>query len=279
MIEVTFVHPVLFSVLGFNVYSYGIMVASALGSCTYILGSELGRLRVDAEACTLMLAFIPGFWFGSKAQMVISAIASGSEMPNLGLESGHSFMGSAVGGIFGAAAYGYYCGLKPLQLLDLITPLVPLGHAVGKWGCFLSGDGCYGPPASPDLPWAMSFPNAAIPAPGPVHPTPLYESLLSGLLFLYLHLVFWVPAPGDKHTLPVGRRTALTLGLYGIIRMAIEPWRRHPSSEYLMGLTEYQFLAIIFVLLAGVIVFLSRNCQPWPLQVNAPVETPKKKNR
>eukprot|EP00913_Durusdinium_trenchii_P033587 g31441.t1 len=69
----------------------------------------------------------------------------------MSLESGHSFMGSAVGGLLTAAAYGLWCGLRPLPLLDIIAPLVPLGHAVGKIGCFLSGDGCYGPRS--DAPW------------------------------------------------------------------------------------------------------------------------------
>ncbi|CAE8598842.1 unnamed protein product, partial [Polarella glacialis] len=246
-----FVNPVLFTVFGFKVYSYGVMVASALASCTAVLSSELKRLGIEVDAATIMLAFIPGFWAGSKVHMIVSALAVGEAMPNLGLETGHSFMGSAVGGVMSAALYGYWCGLRPLALLDMIAPLVPLGHAVGKWGCFLSGDGCYGPPASADLPWAMSFPNGLLPTSEAVHPTPLYESFLSFVLFTFLHWGFSLPSTTSGRTRAVGTRSAVTLGLYGVVRMSIEPWRRHPVSDYLLGLTEYQFLAVIFILLGG----------------------------
>eukprot|EP00933_Yihiella_yeosuensis_P048500 TRINITY_DN44741_c0_g1_i1.p1 TRINITY_DN44741_c0_g1~~TRINITY_DN44741_c0_g1_i1.p1 ORF type:complete len:280 (-),score=37.99 TRINITY_DN44741_c0_g1_i1:91-930(-) len=279
MIEATFVRPDMLDFGTIKVYYYGVCVASALAACCVVLGREFSRLKIDAEPATLMLAFIPGFWFGSKVHMMLSAIATGSEMPNLGLETGHSFMGSAVGGIAFASAYGSFCGLRPLALLDIIAPLVPLGHAVGKWGCFLSGDGCYGPPASRDLPWAMSFPNGLLPTREAVHPTPLYESFLSFVLFFYLHCFFSIPAPGSKTTRSLGHRAALTLGLYGLERMAIEPWRRHPPSDYLIGLTEYQFLAIVFILLGVALALLGRKMQPWPLDITkTEVAKEKKKN-
>lgn len=265
MLEATFVQSVMFTVFGIKVYNYGVMVAGALASCTIVLSREFQRLSIHAEAATLMMAFIPGFWLGSKAQMVVSALAMGEPLPSLSIETGHSFMGSAVGGIFTAALYGSYCGLRPLALLDIITPLVPLGHAVGKWGCFLSGDGCYGPAASSELPWAMSFPNGLVPVHTPVHPTPLYESFLSGLLFAFLHFFFSLPAPHSKLTRPAGQRAALTLALYGIVRLTIEPWRRHPPSTSLLGLTEYQFLALIFIFIAGILVLIGRTIEPWPV--------------
>lgn len=265
MIVAGFVRPVLFEVFGIQVYSYGVMVASALAACTLVLSRDLDRLGIKAEASTLMVAFLPGFWLGSKMQMVASAVLSGTEMPSLGLETGHSFMGSAVGGILTAALYGAHCGLRPLPLLDLLTPLVPLGHAVGKWGCFLSGDGCYGPPA-PGLPWGMSFPNGAVPVHTAVHPTPLYESFLSGLLFASIHFIFPVPAArAEPRRLRVGLRAALTLVCYGIVRVLIEPFRRHMANASLLGLTEYQFLALVFIAIGIVIVLLGSKSPPWPL--------------
>lgn len=264
MIEASFVNPVLFSVGGINVYSYGVCIALALAACTWALDQQCKRLGIKADAPTFMLAFIPGFYVGSKAQMVLSAFFTGDEMPGLWIDTGHSFMGSAVGGILFAAAYGYTCGLRPLRMLDVMLPLVPLGHCIGKWGCFLSGDGCYGPRAEPSLPWSMSFPNGMVPVESAVHPTPLYESLASFILFLWLTTVVPIPAPGDKKRLALGRRAAWALALYGIERMAIEPWRRHPSQPSLLGLTEYQFLAIIFILVALFVAFLGSFADPWP---------------
>lgn len=259
----SFVNPVLFTLpFGFKVYTYGLFIATALASCVVVVESELRRLKIPADGALMMLAFIPGFGIGSKVHLLVSALAMGGSVPNMSLETGHSFMGSAVGGLMTAAAYGYWCGLRPLPLLDIITPLVPLGHAVGKIGCFLSGDGCYGPRS--DLSWAVAFPNGLVPTREAVHPTPLYECSLSMALFLLLHFFVYLPAIGGKKR-RVGVRSALTLGLYGLERMVIEPFRRHPPSEYLMGLTEYQFLAVIFILLGAVLYTIGGSMAPWPL--------------
>ncbi|CAK9003408.1 unnamed protein product [Durusdinium trenchii] len=270
MLVASFVNPVLFTLpFGFKVYTYGVFIAAALFSCVVVVESELKRLKVSADGAMMMLAFIPGFGIGSKVHLLVSAIAAGGAVPNMSLESGHSFMGSAVGGLLTAAAYGLWCGLRPLPLLDIIAPLVPLGHAVGKIGCFLSGDGCYGPRS--DAPWAVSFPNGLMPTKEAVHPTPLYECTLSMTLFLFLHFFVSLPSEGGPSR-NVGVRSALTLSLYGLERMAIEPFRRHPPSEYLFGLTEYQFLAVIFILLGGVLYILGGTTDPWPLRF------PKKEN-
>ncbi|CAE7299698.1 lgt [Symbiodinium necroappetens] len=269
MIVASFVNPVLVTLpfFGFKVYTYGLCIAAALASCVGVVEMEIRRLKISADGALLMLAFIPGFGIGSKVHLLVSSLAAGGVVPNMSLETGHSFMGSAVGGLLTASLYGSWCGLRTLVLLDLIAPLVPLGHAVGKVGCFLSGDGCYGPRTRADAPWAMSFPNGLVPVREPVHPTPLYESALSMALFLFLHFAVALPQKGGRQR-RVGVRSALTLSLYGLERMLVEPFRRHPPSEYLFGLTEYQFLAVIFILIGGVLYALGSTMEPWPLKLS-----------
>merc|ERR1712232_156028 len=105
-------------------------------------------------------------------------------------------------------------------------------------GCFLSGDGCYGPPADPStVPWAMSFPNGQVPTYEPVHPTPIYEAICSMLVVFVVRCAMPLPkAPpeseesgeskkatktetGDAVFPKLGRRTAATLVLYGFERV------------------------------------------------------------
>ena len=68
------------------------------------------------------------------------------------------------------------------ELLDIAGIGLPLGYAIGRIGCQISGDGDYGEPS--DLPWAMGYPDGVVPTdPGvEVHPTPLYEAITMGLL-------------------------------------------------------------------------------------------------
>jgi phosphatidylglycerol:prolipoprotein diacylglycerol transferase len=67
-----------------------------------------------------------------------------------------------------------------LQLLDLCSPALAMGYAVGRIGCQVSGDGDYG--KATDLPWGMAYPNGAVPTTEVVHPTPIYETVTMGLL-------------------------------------------------------------------------------------------------
>jgi prolipoprotein diacylglyceryltransferase len=70
-----------------------------------------------------------------------------------------------------------------LEFLDTCSPAASAGYAIGRIGCYLSGDGDYGIPTT--LPWGMSFPNGVVPTNQRVHPTPLYE-LFAWMLIAYV---------------------------------------------------------------------------------------------
>jgi len=108
---------------------------------------------------------------------------------------------SVVGGIAGGFA-GVEIAKKlvryPHSTGDAFAIAIPLGHAVGRIGCFLGGC-CYGSASA--LPWAVRYPSGSLPhlaqvaraeiAPDqptslPVHPTPLYELGFDLLLFAAL---------------------------------------------------------------------------------------------
>jgi prolipoprotein diacylglyceryltransferase len=59
-------------------------------------------------------------------------------------DHGLSYQGGALGGGLAVMIYAKYAGDSILKILDTCGPLLPLGHAIGKIGCFLSGDRCYG---------------------------------------------------------------------------------------------------------------------------------------
>lgn len=71
-----------------------------------------------------------------------------------------------------------------LGLIDEIVLAASAGLVIGKMGCGLSGHGCYGVPTN--LPWGMRFPYGSMPSYLPVHPTPLYDALVYGILFVSL---------------------------------------------------------------------------------------------
>lgn len=293
-IVASFVSPVLFNFYGLKFYSYGVFVALACLLAFLVFGGDLLRARIDMDEMNCFFIFLAGFGFGSKAHVVLSALAGGSPLgwstfiDFIDLRTGHSFMGSIIGCVGFLLVYVRWRRARILTFLDVLLPCCLLGHAIGKIGCFMSGDGCYGMQADPTMvPWAMSFPNGQVPVHVPVHPTPIYEGTCSFLVFVIVRALFPFPtAPSEDGktegvgTPPkVGRRTALLLVLYGIERVICEQFRRHPPIDLFIGLSEYQALAVLLFLIGCAIDI----CSPWINRTEEPApaiqEKKNKKNK
>jgi phosphatidylglycerol:prolipoprotein diacylglycerol transferase len=118
------------------------------------------------------------------------------------------------------------------------TPLA-LGYAIGRIGCQLSGDGDYG--TASDLPWAMSYPDGAVPTNERVQPTPIYESISMALIAWALWTLRDRFAPGLLF--------ALYLVLSGVERFLVEFLRR--NDEVWAGLTVPQIESLVLMLVGG----------------------------
>ena len=75
----------------------------------------------------------------------------------LSLRSGFAWFGGFVAGITTLLLLARKYRISMLTMLDICSPAVAIGYAVGRIGCLISGDGDYGKPTS--LPWGMAFPN------------------------------------------------------------------------------------------------------------------------
>ena len=131
-----------------------------------------------------------------------------------------------------------------MKVIDLIAPLLILGYAFGRMGCFLSGDGDYGPPTT--LPWGMAFPNGTVPTIEKVHPTPLYEIALSLMIFAFLWKM-------RKRDMPTGMMFGIYLILAGAERFVTEFWRL--TSVVALGMTVAQIISSV-LMIAGIVMVL-----------------------
>jgi prolipoprotein diacylglyceryltransferase len=151
-----------------------------------------------------------------------------------------------------------------------------LAYGIGRTGCQLSGDGCWGivnPHPMPSwlsfLPgwmWAWDFPhnviNEGIRIPGcdgsncyvlgqPVYPTSFYETMLALIFFTILWIV-------RKRITKPGVLFSLYFILNGIARFLIEKIRVNIRYEFAgIQFTQAEVIAVFLVLLgiAGIIYF------------------------
>lgn len=182
-------HPVLFKLGPLTIHTYGVLVASAFLAAIFLASRESSRKGIEAEKIMdLGLYVLAAAIVGSRLFEVAVNYRSYLADP---VEIFKIWKGGLVfyGGFIGAVATGIWFlrrhNLPVWRVGDIAAPSIALGQAIGRLGCFEAGC-CYGKPT--DLPWAVTFthPDTLAIMGVPVHPTQLYESIGTLLLFIAL---------------------------------------------------------------------------------------------
>lgn len=187
-------YPVLLKLGPLTIYSYGTMMAIGFLVAGYLTGKELHRKELDPElASPLVFWAAVGGLVGSRLWALIEDWRAVLHDPLGMIFSGAGFVwyGGLLGGTLGVTWVIYRHRLSWLQVVDCIAPGAALGHAFGRIGCQLAGDGDWGAVSS--LPWAMAYPHAIVEWPHPpgvyVHPTPMYEF---GAYVIVFGILWWM---------------------------------------------------------------------------------------
>jgi len=237
-----------------SVPTFGLMLWLAAVVGAFVMDRGFRRAHVSADAVGMVAVAVVAGIVGAKLWHVIDTPA---EFHELGWQvlwdsAGFAWFGGLVFGISALLIQGWMARIGSLRTLDLAAPAAAIGYGLGRIGCFLSGDGCYGLPTQ--LPWGMSFPNGIEPTPPfvRVHPTPLYE-FAAGLL-----IGAWLWWRGGKQ-----RGTGALVGEYlllsGTARFFVEFLRRNP--KVLWNLSNAQ-LASVGSVIAGVVLIWWASKKP-----------------
>jgi len=251
-------YPVLYQNEPFTIYSLGLLWALAAVCAGRVVRLELKRYRLDPElASSMVFAAAAGGLIGARLLFILEEwnYFFSSPWDFILSGSGFSWYGGLIGGIIAVTWWVRRHRILWLKAADIAAPALALGYGVGRIGCFLAGDATWGKVA--DVPWAMAFPNAVagwvdpltgVPYPPGVrvHPTQLYELGLS----LFVFGVLWSLR---KRHCPQGTIFWLYLVLAGSMRFLVEFLRA--NSIIALGLTEYQWISFMLVLLGGCLVY------------------------
>ena len=214
--------------LGFlHLKTYGACMATGFLLCWMLVEKLSGR----KDLSNLLLSLMIGGVVGSRIAYVIehwqSEFASHPAAIIRVDQGGLMFYG---GFILSFVIFFVWCFLKkekPLELVDLLAAVVPLGHAFGRIGCFFYGC-CYG--RDSDAWCAVTFPMGS-----PswfehgrrmvgVLPTQLFEA--AALLALF-GLLMWMWRRTRRHP---GLILGTYLCGYAVIRFGIEYLRGDPRA-------------------------------------------------
>jgi len=260
----------------FTLPTYGLMLWVAIVTAMIVVDRAFKRARITADAVVMVAVAAVAGVVGSKIWYLV--FDSPGDFRAMGWSAlfenaGFSWFGALVSGILAMVLQGWRAKIGALRTLDLVVPAAAIGQGLGRIGCFLSGDGCYGIAIKPVhilgftyRPWGMSFPNGVVPVFVPVYPTPLYE-LAAGLAigcWLWWRL-------GKVHA--TGAIVGQYLVLAGAARFLVEFIRRNPKVLY--GLSNEQLSSAGAVVVgAGLIWWAATRPALRPEKASLPVEKP-----
>lgn len=218
-----------------SVPTFGLMLWLAAVAAAILVDRGFRRANIDADAVGMVAVAVVAGIIGAKLWHVFD---TPSEFREIGWSvlwdtAGFAWYGGLVFGISALVIQGWRAKIGGLRMLDLAAPAAAVGYGVGRIGCFLSGDGCYGIATKLPFPLGMSFPHGIVATPPGIRvlPTPLFELIAGLLIGWYL----WRRA-GKPH--PVGMITGQYLILSGLARFLVEFVRRNP--KVLWGLSNAQ---------------------------------------
>jgi phosphatidylglycerol---prolipoprotein diacylglyceryl transferase len=246
-------HPILFTLGGIPVFTYGILVATGV-----LLSLWYGRRRAAAvgispdKLWSMGVYMVLGALIVAKVWLIFTAwdyyAANPREIFSITMfQSGGTFYGGVVGAIATVILYTHFQKMPMLPTLDICAAALPLGHSLGRIGCFMAGC-CFGKPT--DVAWGVKFTNpvanqlAGTPLGVHLHPTQLYEAVLEFLNFLFL---LWLA----KRQRFNGQIIGTYMILYGVERGILEFFRGDPGrtmmfhdSVSLMQITSLVMIAV-----------------------------------
>lgn len=250
------IDPVAFSVLGFPIRWYGLVLVAATSVAIWLAQREGQRRGIQPEVISDAIIWAGGAALvgGRLLYVVQNDLGSLIQHPAHFLMvwmGGLSFYGGLIGALLALAIFARRRGLAIRAVFDVAAPSAAIGQAFGHVGCLIGGDS-YGIPT--DVPWAVIYrnPGAMAPLGIPLHPTQAYEAVLLGILFAGLWL-------NRERLALLGPGVVTGVYLFGlaVVRFGLFFLRDEPAV--LLGLKTAQVLGLGVATLAIVLFITARR--------------------
>ena len=224
-----------FTIFGFDIMWYGIMIASGMLSAAALAYFRADKLGLNKDRIVdIALYCIPAGAIGARLYYVLFEWDYYSQ--HLGEILNFRSGGLAIhGGLIAGIGLGLYLAgrwkLDIRKYIDIAAPSIAIGQALGRWGNFFNSEAHGGPT---DLPWAVIVDGVS------VHPTFLYESI-----WCFFLTVFLVRYEGKNRKKFDGQLFLMYASLYSVERFFVEGLRT--DSLMLGPLRQAQVFSLITI--------------------------------
>jgi phosphatidylglycerol:prolipoprotein diacylglycerol transferase len=250
-------HPFLFELMGFKIYSYGMVMVIAFIICITLTLKYLPLdLLSPQDIYNFCLIIMGSLLVGTKLMALVVngdlSLAAFVGVLKFWKRGSFAFFPAFLPAVILIFLYCKLKGIPLLKAMDYLLPIAVLGVAIHRtFGCFLAGC-CYGKPTN--LPWGMVFANTSRAGqhfPGiPLHPTQLYYGITAFMIVALL-----VIYKNKKTPRQVGEITALGFMMLALSYVFITFLRGDiPANQIYFHLSRSQYFAMV-MFAAGIFLF------------------------
>ena len=234
-----------FSLFGVNIYWYAILITFAMALSIFLMNKDDKKYNINFDDILLLIILtIPIAFIGARIYYVIFNINYYFSNPTKILNIRDGGLAIYGGIIAGTITIIMYCKIKKINILDVldyVVPYVAMGQAIGRWGNFINVE-AYGTETSNFIRMGIIENNIY----KEVHPTFLYESIVTFFLFIFLFNI----RNKRKYS---GQLTYIYLAIYSIARFFIEGLR---TDSLMLGNIRVSQLVSLIIFIFSILMIL-----------------------
>ena len=234
-----------FSLFGVNIYWYAILITFAMALSIFLMNKDDKKYNINFDDILLLIILtIPIAFIGARIYYVIFNINYYFSNPTKILNIRDGGLAIYGGIIAGTITIIMYCKIKKINILDVldyVVPYVAMGQAIGRWGNFINVE-AYGTETSNFIRMGIIENNIY----KEVHPTFLYESIVTFFLFIFLFNI----RNKRKYS---GQLTYIYLAIYSIARFFIEGLR---TDSLMLGNIRISQLVSLIIFIFSILMIL-----------------------
>ena len=242
------INKIAISLFSIDIYWYAIFIVLAFTIGILLCKKDDGKYNMKFnDILELILFIIPVSVIFARLYFIVFKLDYYILNPNEIIDirnGGLAIYGGIIGAILTIIVFCKYKKLKILDILDYLAPYLALGQCIGRWGNFFNGE-AHGIETNSLFRMGIIENGNYI----QVHPTFLYESICTLIIFIILFL------KRNKRKY-AGQLAYIYFFLYGIVRAFIEGLRT--DSLMFGNFRISQILSIILGIICGSILIYKR---------------------
>ena len=266
IIKTGIIPNVAFELFGIPIYWYAILIVSSM--IIAILWCKLhdGKYNIKFDdLLDLAIVMLPVAIISARLYYVLFSLDYFTSNPSEIFKiknGGLAIYGGIIGGLVVIAIYSKIKKIRLLDITDYIAPIIAFCQSIGRWGNYINIE-AYG--YETNWPIKMEIIEGGVTK--YVHPTFLYESICTMLIFIFLSIL-------SKKRKFSGEITYLYIICYSFIRFFIEGLRTDSLMFYNCRISQILSLAL-FIVFSGILLYKKNKHK----QMSKNVEKERWKNR